>query len=239
MSTKASVFISYAHADEAWLERLRAHLAPLRQLGMIEEWHDRSIAPGSLWETEIAHELDRATVILALVSPSFINSAYIGGVEMSRAFERHARGEARIVPIILRPVDWEATRIGQLQALPRDGRAVLSHRDRDQALRDVARGLRRLLSTTSAPEASASFSDTAMVEAPLYLNHTSFLRPAKQREFQERTGIPIDHYDIRVIVDCDDESRLDAVKRVEYMYRQLQLIQRHRQHLLTHLQISR
>ena len=42
---------------------------------------------------------------------------------MKRALERHAAGEALVIPVILRPVDWQATEFGKLQALPRDGKA--------------------------------------------------------------------------------------------------------------------
>jgi len=50
-----------------------------------------------------------------------------------------------------------------------------------------------------------------------YLNHTSFLRRDKQDEFRRRTGIPLDHYDIRVIVDSYYEGALDRIEQVEYI----------------------
>ena len=105
MNTPASLFISYAHEDETWADRLRAQLAPFRQVGLIKDWHDRRIMPGDTWQTAISQELDTAELIVALVSPSFLDSDYIRGVEMARALERHARGDARVVPVILRAVE--------------------------------------------------------------------------------------------------------------------------------------
>ncbi len=38
--------------------------------------------------------------------------------------ERHEVGEARVTPIILRPVDWQSAPFGKLQALPKNARPV-------------------------------------------------------------------------------------------------------------------
>ena len=50
-----------------------------------------------------------------------------------------------------------------------------------------------------------------------FLNHTSFLRKNKQAEFRQRTGVPLDHYDIHVIVDSYYRGALARVDRVEYI----------------------
>ena len=60
--------------------------------------------------------------------------------EMKRAMERHERGEARVIPIILRPCDWRSAPFGKLQALPKDGRPVTQRSSRDKAFLDVASG---------------------------------------------------------------------------------------------------
>jgi hypothetical protein len=51
----------------------------------------------------------------------------------------------------------------------------------------------------------------------LYLNHTSFIREERQAEFQKRTGVPLPHYDIRVVLDSYYRGALDRVERVEYI----------------------
>jgi hypothetical protein len=50
-----------------------------------------------------------------------------------------------------------------------------------------------------------------------FLNHTSFLRRDKQDEFRKLTGVPLDHYDIRVIVDSYYRGALDRIEYVEYI----------------------
>ena len=46
-------------------------------------------------------------------------SEYCYGIEMKRALERHNAGEARIIPIILRPVDWQFAPVGKFRRCPR------------------------------------------------------------------------------------------------------------------------
>ena len=54
-------------------------------------------------------------MIFLLISPSFIASDYCYGIELKCALDRHHAGQARIIPIILRPVDWSGTTFAALQ----------------------------------------------------------------------------------------------------------------------------
>jgi len=110
-------------------------------MGQITEWHDRDIQAGTNWEREIEVHISMASIILLLVSPDFINSDYCYGVEMQRALARHRSGEAYVIPIILRPVHWERTPLGTLQALPPEGRPITRWSDRDEAFWNVAAGI--------------------------------------------------------------------------------------------------
>ena len=138
----AKVFISYAHADEAYKEKLIKHLSLLRRQSFIETWHDRMITPGDEWKGEIDSSLDEADIILLLVSADFLASDYCWGVEMKRALQRQEMGEARVIPIILRSVDWRGAPFAKLQALPKDAQAITEWSDEDAALADIANGIR-------------------------------------------------------------------------------------------------
>ena len=118
------------------------HLEPLRRQGLIDVWHDRKIKAGEEWERAISKYLQKADVILVLVSVDFINSSYCYDIEMESALERHASQKARVIPVILRNCLWENTPLRKLQALPKDGRAVKTWRDVDEALTSVAEGIR-------------------------------------------------------------------------------------------------
>lgn len=141
----ATVFFSYSHKDEELRDRLETALASMRRQGLIEAWHDRRLRAGDDFDHGIRDELERADVILLLVSPDFIASDYCFDVEMTRALERHDRKEARVVPVILRACDWHSTPFGKLVAAPRDGKPVKSWPDLDEAFLDVVRMIRAAL----------------------------------------------------------------------------------------------
>jgi hypothetical protein len=121
-----SISFCYAHEDETLLKQLKAHLRPLQRQGLITVWYDRDISAGTEWEQHIKEQLSSAQIILLLVSPDFMDSDYCYGIEMQRALERHRRGEARVIPVIMHPVYWQGEPLGKLQALPTDGKPVMS-----------------------------------------------------------------------------------------------------------------
>ena len=139
----ARVFISYAHKDEALLNELAAQLKILERNGVIEHWHDRKIVPGEEWDHKIRSELEKADIILLLVSHDFINSDYCWGVEVAQAIARHHAGTARVIPIILRDCLWQDALFAKIQGLPKDMRPVVDWPSRDAAFADVARGIKR------------------------------------------------------------------------------------------------
>lgn len=137
------VFFSYAHEDEKLRDELAKHLKLLQRQGVISAWHDRQIIAGTEWGSEIDENLETAQVILLLVSADFLASDYCYDVELKRAMERHEAKEARVIPIILREVDWHGAPFGKLQALPKNAEPVTNWQNLDQAFADIARGIRR------------------------------------------------------------------------------------------------
>jgi len=87
--------------------------------------------------------LNTADVILLLISTDFINSPYGYSVEMMQAIERHQRGEALAIPIILRPTRWKQTPFGMLQPLPRNGQPTTLWPNQDEALLEVTEGIQQ------------------------------------------------------------------------------------------------
>ncbi len=141
----ARVFLSYSHSDESLKDELVKHLSILRRQSVIETWHDRMITAGDEWKGEIDGYLEAAEIILLLVSSDFLASDYCYDSEMLRALERHDNGDARVIPVILRPVDWAGAPFAKLQALPKSARAVTEWPDRDAAFTDVAKGIRKAI----------------------------------------------------------------------------------------------
>lgn len=141
----ARVFFSYSHDDEQYRDQLEKHLAALKHQGLLESWHDRRILAGSMFDKEIDDQIERADVVLLLVSASFLDSRYCYGIEMRRALERHSQGLAQVIPVIVRPCDWQSTPLGGLLAVPRDGKAITTWANFDEAYADVARQVRAVV----------------------------------------------------------------------------------------------
>ena len=161
------VFVSYSHTDERLRQALGDHLATLQREGLIDAWNDRKITAGQEWAGAISENLERADIILLLVSASFLASAYCNDIELRRALERHERGEARVIPVLLKPCDWTASPFAKLQALP-GGKAITSYSNRDQAFTDVAVGIRQVVQElTQRRSSSASCLGSGNDEPPI------------------------------------------------------------------------
>jgi TIR domain len=181
--TSIEVFCCYAHEDAPHLENLKNHLTLLRRQGLITIWSDTDISPGSNWEQEIEKHLNAANIIVLLVSSDFMASDYCYSKEMFRSIERHDRGEAIVIPIILRPVYWQGAPFAKLQALPTGAKPIISSiwHNLDEALVDVVNGIG---------------------EAIKYLQTTSSARNNQLREYisrEVRRGRPISE----VLIECD------------------------------------
>ncbi|MGH6680843.1 MAG: TIR domain-containing protein, partial [Bradyrhizobium sp.] len=144
-------------ADEDLRDQLEKHLTMLKRQGVIETFHDRRILAGNEVDQSISTELERADVILLLVSPDFLASTYCYDIEMRRALERHRQGETRVIPVILRHCDWHSAPFGNLIATPSDGKPIKAFPDLDEGFLQVAQAIRQALSHRRAPiESSAS-----------------------------------------------------------------------------------
>jgi tetratricopeptide (TPR) repeat protein len=173
--TAISVFISYAHKDEALLEQLHTHLSSLTRPGSIVTWYDRQIVAGSDWAGEIDAQIEQASIILLLVSADFIASRYCYEIEMTRALERHNAGQARVLPIIVRTVLWKDAPFARLQVLPTDARPITTWPDRDEAWTNVVIGIRQAIADLSLqPESAARKALSPIWNIP-YPRNTFFL----------------------------------------------------------------
>jgi len=139
----ATIFFSYSHDDEELRNRLEKHLALLKRQGLVEAWHDRRILAGAELDQAISVNLEAADIILLLVSADFLASEYCYSREMLLAMERQDSGSAVVIPVILKPCDWHSAPFGKLLATPKDGKAVTSWANVEEALADVAAHVRK------------------------------------------------------------------------------------------------
>src|SRR5260221_1257155 len=145
LPTPQEVLYCYADADEPLLNELEKHLSLLRHEGLITTWHKRQIIAGTDWTKAFDRHLNTASVSLLLISSNFLASDYYCGIEVQQAMQRHDTNEARVIPILLRPVDWQGAPFGKLKSLPSNGKPITTWDNRDMALFDVACGIRGAL----------------------------------------------------------------------------------------------
>jgi len=137
-----TLFYSYSHKDEPLRDELQTHLSLLQRSGHIDQWHDRRIGPGDEWKGIIDEHLKEDEIILLLISADFLASDYCFDLELTLAMKRHEAGEARVIPVFLRPCDWAGSAFGKLQGLPTDAKAVTLWQNRDEAFTNIAKGIR-------------------------------------------------------------------------------------------------
>ena len=181
---------SYCHVDEKLRNELEKHLMPLKRLGLITTWHDRRITAGTELHGEISAHFENADIILLLISPDFINSNYCYDVEVKHALERHAKREARVVPVILRTCDWHDLPFGKLMATPEDGYPITKFTHIEDGFYQVAQAIKIFLKELGAVTQSSP--------APLSLSSPSVTEPSSvgggsrssnlgiRREFSDR-----------------------------------------------------
>jgi energy-coupling factor transporter ATP-binding protein EcfA2 len=141
------IFISYSDRDQEGMQALEKHLSLLKQQGMVRIWHKRKIEAASETVRETDAHLNSAHLILLLVSADFLASEHHYQVELKRAMERHHAQEACVIPVILRPVDWENAAFGKLQSLPRNRQAIAQWQNQDQAWQQVVQEIRGAIAT--------------------------------------------------------------------------------------------
>lgn len=139
------VFISYAHEDEEYKDKLIKHLIGLERKNVIKEWHDRKILAGQHIDTEISKNLLEADIILLMISVDFLNSDYCYDKEMKKALEMNKEGSARVIPIIVRNCDWMDSPFSKLNALPTDAKCIKSWDDEDEAYMNIIDGIKEVV----------------------------------------------------------------------------------------------
>jgi hypothetical protein len=149
MNNISPVRIYYVYApterDKALLCEMESHLKALEYAGRMESWHRGKICAGSAYDHECLVQLEKAQLLLLLISPDFFASPQVYEIEMKQALVRQSRGEVYVIPILLRPVYYDDAPFAQLEMLPSNGKPITSWTHRDEAFADVAYGLSRIL----------------------------------------------------------------------------------------------
>jgi hypothetical protein len=146
-TSNINIYISFAATskDQTLLAELETQMAVLKRQPDIRLWHKHLLVAGTNRQKEITTHINQAHLILLLFSPDFLASDECYE-EMELAIKRMDRGEAHLIPILMRPTaDWQNTPIGQLQPLPADQKPVSDRADREKALGDIAEHIGKVI----------------------------------------------------------------------------------------------
>lgn len=140
-----NVFFSYSKHDKTLLDEFIKALNPLIITQKIKYWDDSKIRPGEYWDNSISEALEFADIIFLLLSNDFLNTPYIVNKEITVAMHRHEKGEALIVPVVLRRCLWEKLSLGKLQGIPRKGKTVTEAVNRDVVWYEIVEEIKDLI----------------------------------------------------------------------------------------------
>nr|VFK50371.1 MAG: Formylglycine-generating enzyme, required for sulfatase activity, contains SUMF1/FGE domain [Candidatus Kentron sp. TUN]VFK51541.1 MAG: Formylglycine-generating enzyme, required for sulfatase activity, contains SUMF1/FGE domain [Candidatus Kentron sp. TUN]VFK55983.1 MAG: Formylglycine-generating enzyme, required for sulfatase activity, contains SUMF1/FGE domain [Candidatus Kentron sp. TUN] len=143
------IFISYAHEDEVWRERI---VKQFRVLPDIDIWDDRRISGGEKWFAKIEDALKSTKIAILLISADFLISEFIKKEEVPRLLERHEQEGLVIFPVIVRGCLWRRVPwLAEINARPRDGKPLLgmSEGQWESELAAIAEEISELLDETS------------------------------------------------------------------------------------------
>ncbi len=155
-SDQPTVFISYSHKDEACKDFLVSHLRVLETAGRIEAWHDEEISAGDDWKKQIRDAMAKAKVAILLISADALGSTFILKEEVPYLLERRDKDGLHIIPVIIRPCNWEAVAwLSAMQVRPQDGRPVSggNAHQQDLDMKAIVQEVSEILKIRPAPQA--------------------------------------------------------------------------------------
>ena len=156
------IFISYCREDKSFLDILLKHLTPTLDKHKAVVFTDHLVRPGGDVNQHILDNLNDANIVLLLMSSGFLAS-YECQKEMQLALQRKEQDQIDIVPIIIRPCDWENTVVKKYKALPTNGKPISKWKDRNEACLDAARGIDNLIMDKAIAEPNAEFTDALKI----------------------------------------------------------------------------
>jgi outer membrane protein assembly factor BamB len=146
MNQHIEIFCCVAEEDRSFLEKLRIQLATRQRDGDIKLWDKSQISPGEVAEKEIQRHLVSARIFLLLISPYFLADSYCYDLVLKAALERHTRGEALTIPVIVRPANYQDVDVLQdIEVLPKGGKPISSQPNEDEALWEVTKEIRKVI----------------------------------------------------------------------------------------------
>lgn len=141
------VFISYSHNDhdKTIFAEFQKNLDPAAAQGLLSVWDDTQIKPGTEWAPQIDEALAKARVALLLVSPDYLDSAFIRDKELRVLLARARRRQLSLYWVPVRDSLFETVGLNQWQAAPgchpKHPLIAMPAAEREQAIVAVCRAI--------------------------------------------------------------------------------------------------
>jgi len=141
---KVVVLFDRNESDTRCCHTLCDHLAGWVQKGALEIWH-RDMPFAGNEEQELQRRLNEADAVLPLLSAGFLSNHDLMTGTLPEILRQHSARGLRVIPLIHRACDWEATTLTQFPALPAGGKPIRNWPDEDEAFKNTIEHLKLLL----------------------------------------------------------------------------------------------
>src|SRR5690242_18921408 len=109
-SSPIILFCAAASADQSALAQWEIHLLPLQRAGYLNFLSDDHILAGDDRLKQLYGYLDEATCVIFLISVDFFADPLCLNL-MQHALQRQQEHGIRIIPLLLRPSEWQASEL--------------------------------------------------------------------------------------------------------------------------------
>jgi hypothetical protein len=123
-------------------DELEKWLKPICNEHKIKIWTDQRILGGGEVRGKINENLEKASIILLLLSQDFLTS---NSCEKEMDYALSSIQSKRVIPIILKTCTWKETGCREILALPEDGKAVNDWENPDKAYESIFIGIKKIL----------------------------------------------------------------------------------------------
>lgn len=190
-----NLFYSYCHSDQQHRESMERALALLTENKLVKSWSDQNILPGQQISAKIREKMDKADIMVFLVSQKFIAS---DECMKEWKYAKNLSGQGKLlfrVPIILTSCAWQDL-LGDddVKALPHDGKPVSEFDDANAAWMDIYNGIKTVID-----ELRNTFSLKA-----------DFLEEIEQTEFLSQQHIKLQDIYVFLPLSCDTSQTRDG-----------------------------
>lgn len=140
-----NIFISYAIEDLIFKNELVKHLSTLSRKKAIKILDVDSIKPGENVESQTMHLIQNSEIIIFMISSDFMNNESIMNIEVPFAFHLLNKKGVQIIPILIRPCNFDDTQFKSINFLPSKTKALNQYTNQDEAWEYIIREFKKII----------------------------------------------------------------------------------------------